>query len=258
MTLQDIRCDSADADPGVGGVERGPIRSGLFGPASPRTGLISVPVSFRDANAFVSLFHRHHGPVRGHKFSIGAAAGGSLVGVAIVGRPVARMRQDGFTVEVTRLCTNGWRNACSFLYGRAARIAFLLGYTRAGTYILESEDGASLRAAGWKRVGKTDGGSWNRPSRPRLDAHSIEPKVLYEIVTAGRLPALPGSGGCDLAPAALPIASARLPSSGGGDGVVAGGERRDRRDEMCCSLHAQEDGAHSWTEGAGIISPVAR
>ena len=134
-----------------------------------------------DANAFVAQHHRHHKPVVGHKFSLGAVLEGDLVGVVIVGRPVSRMRDDGNTLEVTRLCTTGAKNACSFLYGAAARAAFALGYRRLGTYILKSEDGASLRASGWRLIGERGGGSWSAPSRPRTDKHPTERKLLFEV-----------------------------------------------------------------------------
>jgi hypothetical protein len=142
-----------------------------------------APISFEDAAAFVREHHRHHTPPIGHKFSLAAYADAQLVGVVIVGRPVARRRDDGQTLEVTRLCTDGHRNACSFLYGAAARATFALGYRRIGTYILKREPGTSLAAAGWKLIGETRGGSWSRASRDRADKHSIEPKLLFE---AGR------------------------------------------------------------------------
>src|ERR1035441_8056475 len=89
-----------------------------------------------------------------------------LVGVAIVGRPVARRLDDGETLEVTRLCTDGTPNACSFLYGACRRAAFALGYGRIGTYTLQDEGGASLRAAGWTLIGERSGGNWkNREGR---------------------------------------------------------------------------------------------
>lgn len=88
------------------------------------------PISLRDANEYVRKHHRHHKPVAGHKFSIGCEADGELVGVIIAGRPVSRYLDDGFTLEVTRLCTNGEKNACSFLYGAAARAAAAMGYKR--------------------------------------------------------------------------------------------------------------------------------
>ena len=142
--------------------------------------LALVALSFEDAADFVRLHHRHHTPPVGHKFSLGAVANDDLVGVVIVGRPVARRRDDGRTLEVTRLCTVGHPNACSFLYGAAARATFALGYYRIGTYILKREPGTSLVAAGWKLIGETPGKSWSVPSRKREDKHPIEPKLLFE------------------------------------------------------------------------------
>lgn len=133
-----------------------------------------------EANAFVEQHHRHHRPVVGHLFSIGAALDGQIVGVAIVGRPVARGRDDGVTAEVTRLATNGTRNACSFLYGAAARASFALGFKRIGTYILASESGTSLSAAGWRQIGEVRGRSWSCASRPRVDKHPTQGKLLFE------------------------------------------------------------------------------
>ncbi len=140
-----------------------------------------VPISLNEANAFVSELHRHHKPVVGHKFSIGAVAGDKIVGVVIVGRPVSRMRDDGDTLEVIRLCTDGHRNACSFLYGAAARATFALGYRRIGTYTLPDGGGASLRASGWKLLGERGGGSWSRSDRPRVDNAPLQAKLLWEV-----------------------------------------------------------------------------
>lgn len=142
--------------------------------------ITSAPIAFKNAAAFVRDHHRHHTPPQGHKFSIAAMLADKLVGVVIVGRPVARRRDDGMTLEVTRLCTDGTPNACSFLYGAAARAAFALGYRRIGTYILKCEPGTSLVAAGWKLIAETPGKSWSVPSRPRDDKHPIEPKLLFE------------------------------------------------------------------------------
>lgn len=139
-----------------------------------------IPVTLAEANYFVEQNHRHHTKVIGHKFSIGCHDGETLRGVAIVGRPVSRMRDDGFTLEVTRLCTDGVPNGCSMLYSAAWRAAKALGFTRLGTYILESEDGVSLRAAGWRVVHQTSGGSWSRPDRVRDDKHPLEAKTLWE------------------------------------------------------------------------------
>jgi hypothetical protein len=140
-----------------------------------------VRIDLAEANAFVAEHHRHHKPVVGHLFSLGAAIGDRIVGVVIVGRPVSRHRDDGETAEVTRLCTDGTKNACSFLYGAAARAAFALGFRRIGTYILASEPGTSLTACGWRLVGETGGGSWSRDNRPRIDTHPLQKKLLFEV-----------------------------------------------------------------------------
>lgn len=128
------------------------------------------PVTFEDACAFVEVHHRHHRPPIGHKFSIGVEAGGQLVGVAIVGRPVSRVINDGLTLEVTRTATDGTRNANSMLYAAAWRATKALGYRRLITYTQDGESGASLRAAGWRVIAKRKPRpGWNTPSRPRRD-----------------------------------------------------------------------------------------
>lgn len=145
------------------------------------SGLLRIRISLAEANDFVATHHRHHPPVVGHLFSLGAGLGGRLVGVVIVGRPVARLRDDGVTAEVTRLCTDGTRNACSFLYGAAARAAFALGFERIGTYTLPNEGGASLRASGWHLIGERGGGEWSTRSRPRAPMRSpTGTKLLWE------------------------------------------------------------------------------
>lgn len=144
--------------------------------------LVLRPISITAANAVVSAWHRHHRPVAGAKFAISAVdAAGTVVGVVIVGRPVARASDDGRTAEVTRCCTDGTRNACSMLYRAAWRAAVAMGYRRLITYTLTSETGASLRGAGFKLLGQRGGGSWNCPSRPRLDKHPTEKKFAWEI-----------------------------------------------------------------------------
>lgn len=138
-------------------------------------------VELSDASAFVSKHHRHHTPPIGHLFSLGAFLGDDMVGVAIVGRPVSRHRDDGLTAEITRLCVReGVRNAASFLLGKCARAALALGFRRIGTYTLARESGTSLRAAGWVVVGEVKGRSWDTPSRRRTDKHPTEDKLLWE------------------------------------------------------------------------------
>jgi hypothetical protein len=146
--------------------------------------LAVVPIALDEANAFVAAHHRHHKPVIGHKFSIAVADGETVRGVAIVGRPVARGLDNGWTLEVNRCCTDGAANACSMLYGAAWRAAKALGYRRLITYTMQQEGGASLRAAGWKLIGERGGGNWNTPSRPRIDtAATLQgQKLLWEPV----------------------------------------------------------------------------
>lgn len=140
-----------------------------------------VPITLRAANAFVAEKHRHHKPARGCISCVSAHDGEKTVGVAIVGRPVARMLQDGFTAEVTRLCTDGTRNVCSMLYRAAWRSVRALGYRRLVTYTLPEEGGASCRAAGMQLIGEAGGGSWNRESRERIDQHPTQTKFRWEI-----------------------------------------------------------------------------
>lgn len=142
-----------------------------------------TPIDFDEACAFVGRHHRHHKPPQGHKFSLAAATDSGVVGVVIVGRPVSRRQQDGWTLEVTRLCTDGTRNACSFLYSAARKATFALGYRRLITYTLPEEGGASLRGAGFRLIGERGGGNWNVKSRPRVDTAQLlqGQKLLWEL-----------------------------------------------------------------------------
>jgi hypothetical protein len=142
------------------------------------------PISLRNARAFVAAFHRHHDAPQGGKFALAAWHDGKHVGVAIVGRPVSRVLDDGWTAEVIRVCTDGTRNACSFLYAHSKRAAQAMGYRKVITYTLPEEGGASLRAVGWERFGVTGGGSWKRAkSRPNAtDSHPLQQKIRWETV----------------------------------------------------------------------------
>jgi hypothetical protein len=140
-----------------------------------------VPIFQSEASAFVAQHHRHHKPPVGSIFQIAASDGNKIVGVVIVGRPVGRKLQDGFTAEVTRLCTTGEKNVCSKLYSAAWRAARSMGYRRLITYILDTELGTSLKAAGWKEIGRAGGLSWNVPSRPRVDKSPRQMKIRFEI-----------------------------------------------------------------------------
>ena len=139
-----------------------------------------VPVTLAEANAFVEQNHRHHKPVSGHKFSIGCADGDRIIGVAIVGRPVSRYLDDGWTLEVTRLCTDGTKNACSMLYAAAWRATRAIGYKRLITYTLITEPGTSLKAAGWKCIGEAGGLRWTGKRRPAVDLYPAQMKLCFE------------------------------------------------------------------------------
>jgi hypothetical protein len=145
-----------------------------------------VPVSLAVANEHVAAWHRHSHPVVGAKFCVGAADDdGVLRAVAVCGRPVARHFDDGLTLEVSRVASDGARNANSMLYGACARAAFALGYVRVITYTLHAESGTSLRASGWRLVASRPArGGWSRPSRPRDDSRYISaPRQLWETLS---------------------------------------------------------------------------
>jgi len=145
------------------------------------------PITLKVANAFVGEIHRHHGKSVGHKFSIGVENhAGKLVGVAIVGRPVARNSDDGWTAEVTRLATDGTKNACSILYAAAARAAKAMGYQKIQSYILESESGDSLKASGWAFESMTTGGLWKYTGRERNNTHPACRKQRWEKILYDR------------------------------------------------------------------------
>lgn len=148
------------------------------------------PITLKAANEYVAQNHRHNQPTRGHKYSVSCYEDERLCGVAICGRPVARGLDDGLTVEIYRVCTDGTRNACSKLYGACVRIARDMGYTKVVTYTLTSEGGASLRASGFHSCERTNGRSWDTPSRPRelqqmtmfglVEKYPTEDKIRWE------------------------------------------------------------------------------
>ena len=125
------------------------------------------PIILRDANIYVAQHHRHNIPTNGHKWSLACYDNDRLCGVAIAGQPVARKLDDGLTIEIRRVCTDGTYNACSILYGACARVAKAMGYKRIITYTLQSEPGTSLKASGFINEGDAGGTSWDVPSRPR-------------------------------------------------------------------------------------------
>ncbi|GAA4734309.1 hypothetical protein Prum_070020 [Phytohabitans rumicis] len=167
------------------------------------------PINYRQACAFIRTHHRHLGPPQGHKYSIGLAAPtGELVGVAMVGRPIARHHDDGLTAEVTRLATDGSRDTCSTLLAAAWRVARSMGYQRMITYTRHDEPGTSLRAAGWRAVADIPASSgWDRPARPRT-SHGADQvaRTRWQVTT--------------------PDWQARLTDSRNGDQTAADARRR--------------------------------
>ena len=142
--------------------------------------MMAVPLSLRRANELVTSLHRHHQPVRFHLFSIGAEKDGGLCAAAIVLRPVNQnTTASAFIAEVSRLASDGTKNACSFLLSRCAKAAFAMGYFAIQTYTLPEETGASLRAAGWECDGHTRGRPWSTLGRIRNVAHPIGPKLRW-------------------------------------------------------------------------------
>lgn len=118
------------------------------------------PLSFKDACNYVDKYHRHHNATQGNKFSLGCYDNSVLVGVAICGRPVSRYLDDGLTLEITRVCTDGTKNACSKLYGACCRVAKNMGYRRIITYTLKSENGSSVKASNFVCIGEAGGTHW--------------------------------------------------------------------------------------------------
>jgi hypothetical protein len=144
------------------------------------------PILLKEAQSFVNEYHRHNVSPQGHKFSIGLNDGEKIIGVVMVGRPIARHNDDGWTLEVVRCCVlEGYKDACSMLYAAAWRVTRNLGYNRLITYTLTSEPGTSLKAAGYKIIGQTKARpkGWDTPSRPRIKAerYPTEQKTIWEI-----------------------------------------------------------------------------
>ena len=147
--------------------------------------MIIVPITLAKSREFVRAHHRHNAPHIGHKFSIGLMNDGILIGVAVAGRPVARLLDDGVTIEITRTCTLGDRNANSMLYGAVWRAAKAMGYLRGVTYTQHDESGASLRGAGWvESVRLPPRAGWDCPARRRTDIGSGDvARIRWEIQT---------------------------------------------------------------------------
>lgn len=156
----------------------------------PRVSLTMAPCEFREACEFIARHHRHHRPPQGHRFSLKAQVDDRTVGVAVVGRPVGRHQQDGRTLEITRLCTDGTANAVSFLVGAVKRAARALGYKRLISYTLTTEYGAAWRASGMTQTGEVAGQHWQHTGADvaplfginRWNNHPTTDKRRWEIL----------------------------------------------------------------------------
>jgi hypothetical protein len=140
------------------------------------------PITFSEAAEYIRREHRHHTPPLSWKFGVAVNDGEKVVGVIVIGRPVARHYDNGWTLEVTRCCTDGTKNACSMLYSAAKRATFALGYRKLITYTRSDESGSSLKAAGWRVIGERKARSWQKASksRPRVDKSEPYQRVLWE------------------------------------------------------------------------------
>ena len=142
-----------------------------------------IPLELKEANQFVDTYHRHNKHTQGHRFSIGLQKNGELIGVAIIGRPVARMLQQKGTLEILRVCVKeGNKNANSIIYSRVRKIAQLLGYKKIITYTLKTESQSSLKAIGAQVVAETQPQSWDRKNRHREEQEIYkQPKLRWEL-----------------------------------------------------------------------------
>lgn len=138
------------------------------------------PISVKHASRFVATWHRHLDAPQGARFALSAWEDGQLVGVAMVGNPIARLSMDGWTAEVIRVATDGTPNACSFLYSRAKRAAQALGFRRVITKTLPTESGASLRAVQAQSQGVCPAQQWDRVNRRRVES-PMSPKLRWEL-----------------------------------------------------------------------------
>lgn len=136
----------------------------------------------REACGFIARHHRHHVPPQGGIVALGLWEDEKLVGIGILGRPLARAAQMNGDAELIRLCVlPDVAHAASALQARMKRVAQSLGFRRMLTYTLADEAGTSMRAAGMQRdIDLTRGGEWTTPTRKRLAAiHPTARKIRW-------------------------------------------------------------------------------
>lgn len=205
-----------------------------------------IPVTLKQAAAFIAERHRHHGPPRGWRFGVGVIdRDGVLRGVATAGRPVARVLDDGRSIEANRTCTDGFPNANSMLYGAIWRAAKNLGYLRAYTYTQEGESGASLRAAGWMPEEELAArGSWadssvkaaRDPVHDRLRGRGPDPVARRSASPVAGAGYRFESGRCVVLTLAQALAALPLAADGIASHLIALGCRGVRDDCCCCPV----------------------
>lgn len=141
-----------------------------------------APITYSEACEYVNKYHRHNKAPQGCKFCIALYDGDQLCGVAICGRPVSRCLDNGYICEITRVCTDGTRNACSMLYGACVRIAREMGYDKVVTYTLASEDGASVKAANFKFDGEAGSICWRGTRNSGKDVpHEMKKRWVFDL-----------------------------------------------------------------------------
>lgn len=144
-----------------------------------------IPITLKTASDYINRFHRHHKATVGCKFAVAVTIDDKICGIAVCGRPVSRHLDNGYNLEILRVCTDGTPNACSMLYGACCRIAKQMGYTDVYTYTLASENGASLKASNFECEGMAGGTHWTG-KRDRGQDIPNEMKIRWHKKFEGR------------------------------------------------------------------------
>lgn len=154
--------------------------------------LYIIPCTLDEAGAYVDRFHRHNKRPWIARFALACAdESGAVHGVSIVGTPDGFNSADGYTAEAKRVCTDGYRNACSMLYAASWSAARAMGYQRLITYTLPAESQSSLKALGWKCIPNCGGRPWSTNNK-RKD-RDVQPIYLikknrWEVTAGASLP----------------------------------------------------------------------
>ena len=152
------------------------------------------PISFPVARSFVRRHHAHCNPPVTWRFGQSVFNGHTMLGVIMVGNPVAAALNGRGMLEVNRLCIRrdlpralAW-NAASMLYGWGAREAERRGWMHIVTYTRADEDGTSLRAAGWVEESRVRGRGWHSSRRRRSNTNGWIDKTRWGKALRPRTP----------------------------------------------------------------------